>query len=120
MANRTIQELIAGEQNIVNYYIEANGLWEDIWRNEQSETVEGLSRLLFEEQMTFESQCGGRFLGQEIMAWSGFAHLYDIHTGFEGINQERVNRLREAFKMSSCSLEVIAHADKAAESYHLE
>lgn len=54
------------------------------------------------------------------MAWSGFGHLYDTRIGFEVTNQERATRLMDAFRNSSCSLEVIAHADKAAESYNIE
>lgn len=68
-------------------------------------------------QMRFENRCGGRDLGQEIMAWSGFAFLYDTYAGFNNINQQRAIRLRDAFRSSGCSLEVTSHASNAADFY---
>lgn len=120
MAIYTIQALLGEEQGLISFYAESTKLWEEMWNNSQSESVEGLSGLLTNMQMRFENRCGGRYLGQEIMAWSGFGHLYDTGIGFDGTNQERANRLVDAFRNSSCSLEVIAHADKAAESYYVE
>ncbi|WP_066412880.1 hypothetical protein [Sutcliffiella cohnii] len=119
MAIYTIQGLLGGEQDIIHFYAEANGLWEEIWNNPQSESAEGLSVLLSNMQMRFENRCGGRYLGQEIMAWSGFGHLYDTGIGFNGTNQEKSNRLMNAFRRSSCSLEVKSHANRAAESYYV-
>ncbi|CAI8810759.1 hypothetical protein [Priestia megaterium] len=40
---------------------------DEIWNDPQSETSEGLSRILSNRQLTFEERCGGRPLGQEVM-----------------------------------------------------
>lgn len=69
MAIYTIQGLLGGEQDIIPFYAEATQLWEEIWNNPQSESVEGLSGLLTNIQMRFENRCGGRYLGQEL--WLG-------------------------------------------------
>ncbi|MRX74099.1 hypothetical protein GJU40_18405 [Bacillus lacus] len=117
MASQTIQELLAGDTDILTFYSEADNLWEQIWADKLSENEEGLAQLLTDYQTVFEDRCGGKTLGREVMAYSGYGYLYSANQGFENDHQAR--RLRQAFPSSTCSLEVKAAALKAADVYHL-
>jgi hypothetical protein len=120
MAIYTVLNLLNEDQELITYYQNAKELWAEIWRDSRSLNVEGLAELLSEKQLTFEHRCGGRHLGQEIMAWSGFGLLYDAGVGFEGENREKALMLKEAFQKSYCSWEVISVAEKAAKAFYLE
>lgn len=117
MPHYTLENILRNNKGIVDNYQEAVKLWNEIWKDPKSETVEGLADLLSSKQLTFEANCGGRYLGQEVMAWSGFAQLYDTISGFTAENKEKAIRLKEAFQASHCSLEVISIAEEAAKSY---
>jgi hypothetical protein len=120
MAINTVLSLLNENNEVVTYYQNAKELWAEIWRDSRSLNVEGLAELLSEKQLTFEHRCGGRHLGQEIMAWSGFGLLYDVYAGFEGENREKALMLKEAFEKSYCSIEVIARAKEAAKAFYLD
>lgn len=117
MPHTTIQALLENDQSIITSYQAASRIWQEIWDNPDSDTVEGLSQILSNEQLTFESECGYRHTGQEVMAWSGFALLYDVRSGFTEINRNKSIRLRQAFKGSFCSFEVKSMAEDAAITY---
>jgi hypothetical protein len=121
MPSYTLNALInnQGSSLQVNYN-QALTLWDSIWNDPKSETVEGLSEILTSKQLTFENNCGGRYVGQEVMVWSGFASLYDPISGYQEGNEDKSRRLYEAFKESYCSGEVISEARKAAKSYYLD
>lgn len=117
MPHTTLQLLLENDESIVRSYQASIRIWENIWNNPESNTVEGLAQLLTDEQFTFENECGYRHTGQEVMAWSGFALLYDVQPGFTEDNRIKAERLREAFRICRCSFEVKAMADDAAVSY---
>ncbi|GLI82388.1 hypothetical protein ANABIO32_00740 [Rossellomorea marisflavi] len=118
MATYIINLLVKNEaQNLRGYFDEATKLWNEIWENPSSETVEGLSKILFNEQLSFEAKCGGLHLGQEIMVYSGFGMLYDPVSGG---NEEKLQLLSKAFKESHCSFEVTAKAQSAADMYYVD
>ena len=79
-------------------------------------SVEALAKRLTTEQFWFENHCGGRWEGQEIMAWSAFGSLYTTDNGFDD-NDVAAQNLAKAFKSSMCSIEVKGYARRAAESY---
>lgn len=120
MSKATIHALLNGNEKIIEFYKNAEKLWGEIWKDNKSDTVEGLAELLSNYQLDFEHECGGRYLGQEIMAFSGFGLLYDSYVGFEGESKEKAIRLNNAFKKSNCSIEVEGSARRAVELYNLE
>jgi hypothetical protein len=68
--------------------------------------------------MWFEANCGGRWVGQEVMVVSGLAGLYSSETGFDR-NEKRARLLYDAFQSSYCSVEVKSIAEEVARSYDL-
>ncbi|PEF30379.1 hypothetical protein CON39_11960 [Bacillus thuringiensis] len=114
----TVTALLDGKEGILACYQEAKQIWEKIWADPKSETVEGLSDLIFFHQSTFEHSCGGRYLGQEVMVLSSFMMFYDIGAGFEG-NEEKVERLKEAFNKAHVSFEIESMAQKFAKYLYL-
>lgn len=115
----TYSRLIKGDAEIVKYYQVALEHWKEILENPKNEDVESLAKSLSSEQFWFERNCGGRFLGQEIMAVTGLAQFYDEQIGFEGNEQNALN-IYEAFQRSYCSMEVKFHSREAAEIFYLE
>jgi hypothetical protein len=114
----TIEELIRGNADTVAYYNAAKVHWKEILQSEDAVNAEKLSQTLNLEQLWFEHNCGGRFVGQEIMAIVGIAQFYTTDAGFAG-NEEMVLKVYDALRSSYCSLEVKWHAEKVAESYDL-
>ena len=64
-------------------------------------------------------ECGGRNLGEEVMACSGFGVLYNVIVGFDEMEELAV-KLVKAFEESGCSIEVKSMARHAATYYHLD
>jgi hypothetical protein len=119
LAIYTVINLLNNE-DVNEYYQNAVDLWGKIWKDYRSLSVGGLSEILEQEQLIFEHRCGGKHLGQEIMVWSGFGLLYDIHLGFENENKEKALMLKKAFEMSSCSLEVKWRVKEVTKIFNLE
>ena len=116
----SLEELMAGNREIVGHYQRANAKWQEFFQTHRALGVKDWAQWLTDQQLSFfEHQCGGRLLGQEVMAWSGFATLYSTQVGFEN-NRPAAKRLVQAFAASMCSLEVKSHARAAALSYHLD
>ncbi|GAB6253514.1 hypothetical protein BCSAG_48320 [Bacillus cereus] len=119
MAIGTTLALLENNENILGYYQEAKRVWEKIWADPKSETVEGLAEeLSFHQISSFEQHCGGRWLGQEVMVHSGFMLLYDEGAGFDG-NEEKVTRLKEAFQKAHLSGEVHSRAERLAKELYI-
>ncbi len=110
----TVEELISRNHDLSNHYVSAAKLWEQIVKEVGLNNVETLAQKVTHSQWEFERRCGGRNLGQEVMVLSGFGRLYS--TG-AGLQTEQARNLYEAFKRSSCSLEVKGMANTTAKSY---
>lgn len=69
------------------------------------------------EQFWFEGNCGGRWRGQEVMGWSGFAYL-DLYASEHGLGEslDLMEKTAKAFAESWCST-VLVHAEDAAKFY---
>ena len=80
----TIELLLRGDNQVVAYYVAALERWKEILASEDAASVETLATRLTSEQGWFETHCGGRWEGQEIMVFAGIGHLYDNRIGFEG------------------------------------
>ena len=115
----TLDELKNGNNEIVNYYRVADGIWEKILRECGESTIQDMAQCIGSAQISeFERNCGGNPLGKEIMAWSAFSHLYSKRSGFRG-NRKLAEKLDKAIQQSCCSVEVKGGADDAAKFYGL-
>jgi hypothetical protein len=111
--------LIQADHAVMANYKRAIELWDEITQLKEFEKVETLAKVLTSRQMQFERECGGRWVGQEVMVVSGIARFYTTSIGFES-NEAEVLRIYDAFMASFCSIEVKAHAQDIAKSYDLE
>src|SRR5438046_1108395 len=116
----TIEQLIAGNRDVADYYRRAVERWQEIWSRPESNDIRPLGIGLPDEQEWFEKNCGGGNprLGQEIMVVAGLGMLYSSETGFDG-NLERARLLYNALQRSFCSLESKVLADELAKAYGL-
>lgn len=115
MLSYTIEALVTGEQEILDSYQNAVRLWREILRSPESATVEGLAGMLWSWQGRFERECGGRYVGQEVMVAVGFYQYYTTAAGF-GENLLAARRVADAFEASMCSLEVKFYASRLAQA----
>lgn len=117
--NYTIELLMKENENILRYYKLAYSHWREILSSNDNNDAKSLSKKLTNEQMWFEDNCGGRYIGQEIMVVSGISQFYSTQNGFNG-KEKNALIVYEAFKMSFCSLEVKSKADQVAKQYYLD
>ena len=110
----TIEALVKDDPEIAHHYARGAKRWVAILRADPSEA--SLAMRLRIEQLWFEKNCGGRYLGPEVMAVTGIAHLYSAADGFED-NQETAQRVSAAIQASTCSVEVKELARRAAQIY---
>jgi hypothetical protein len=115
---RTLDMLVRGQPEIVDYYRKAAARWQEIWAKPEAEDWESLARVLSDEHAWFEENCGGPQIGSEVMVVSGLVPLYTLGRGFGG-NKERARRLHDAFQISDCGIEARAAAGEIAQSYEL-
>ncbi len=117
----TIERLLNGDTSVVADFQRAKEKWSELFDAKPDAPVAEWAAWLSAKQIPFfEHRCGGRWPGQEIMTWSGFATLYDKGTGFTDENRARARKLAKAFAGSSCSVEVKGGAINAAQFYHLD
>lgn len=114
----SLELLVQGQSEVVNYYRAAASHWREIWSRKESRDLASLANLLTSEQRWFEHHCGGRWVGQEVMVVSGLAGLYTSAAGFDD-NLPRARLLYDAFLSSYCSVEVKSMAERVARSYDL-
>jgi hypothetical protein len=117
----TIERLLTGDTTVPTHFELARDKWNELFEGKFDATVSDWARWLTDQQiMFFEHRCGGRWEGQEVMAWSGFGSLYSIKLGFTEDTRKLAIKLAKAFAQSSCSIEVKGAARRAALSYHLD
>jgi len=113
----TIERLLNGDPDVVRHYQIARDKWRELFETQRDASVEEWAQWITDEQIAFfEHSCGGRWPGQEVMAWSGFGALYSTEAGFD-TNRRLAEKLAEAFGRSMVSIEVKGHARSAAASY---
>ena len=114
---QTIEELIKGNGEIANFYRLARERGDGILGNAgRPIDVTKLADRLRDEQLWFEKNCGGRHIGQEVMAVVGIAHLTSEPDGF-GENAPTALAVANAFEASMCSVEVKSMAMRVAALY---
>lgn len=114
----TIEMLVTGSREIVDYYGAAERRWGEIMARPEARDVVALARMLTSEQDWFERNCGGQYIGQEIMVVAGMGRLYSTGYGFDD-KADQARRLHDAFQQSYCSLEVKSIAREVAQMYGL-
>jgi hypothetical protein len=114
----TLDALLAGTPDVPWYFKRARQRWEEILGSGQID-VPLLAERLKDEQRFFEQECGGRYLGQEIMAWSALAYLFSAKEDSSPGQLARARALVEAFTRSSCSWDAKTPMIQAAEFYGL-
>ncbi|MGA8171662.1 MAG: hypothetical protein WB816_12650 [Methylocystis sp.] len=115
----TLEGLLHGDSKIFEHYQAAKRKWILFFETHKNQSASEWAKWLAAEQITFfERRCGGRSLGQEVMAWSGFGALYDTEVGF-GENLATARKLAAAFALSMCCAELKKRAEDAAASFHV-
>jgi hypothetical protein len=114
-----LERLGRGDARVIDMCREANSAWLAFFEELRSADTGTLSARLGFFQREFHRIFGNAAFGDNMMAWTGFAALYDTNGGF-GQNLERARQLAEAFARSNCSEEVRSEARGAVISYQLE
>jgi len=117
--NLTIEKLLKGDKKVQDYYKKAMENWENILLKSVEEEDRELQDLISDEQETFEKECGGRELGQEIMAIVGIYQFYSNSTGFSE-NVGQAMKVYKAIQNSDCSEEVKIMSEEAAKLTNLQ
>jgi hypothetical protein len=120
VAQNTIKGLIEGNIHIVRYYQKAFDIWTEILSDPEANDVGRLADLLVIRQSRFEKECGGRFLGREIMAAVGIGQFYISPIEGFGNNMETVTLIRQAFAQSRCHIEVKVFVGIISKVYDLQ
>ena len=114
----TMDALMTGNRQVGAFYAQARSQWRAMLAEVDVHNTVVLARLLSAQQLWFEQNCGGRWLGQEVMAVVGFVQFYSLEAGF-GDNLTAARSVAAAFEHSSCSLEVKGCARWVAKHYAL-
>lgn len=93
----TIEALIKGNSDILEFYERASEHWGDILRETQPLHAATLGGRLLTGQIWFEQNCGGKYLGQEIMVLTGIAQFYSTIDHF-GEDREKALIVLKAFE----------------------
>lgn len=120
MLGFTMERLLEADHNVASYYRRALEIWRQILNRPGVDTADGLADTLGREQLHFEQECGGRWLGQEIMAAVGIWQFYSTVDGFTDETLARARLVRDAFSRSMCSVEVKGHADRISSALGLD
>ena len=122
MALETLGKLIHGDSSILESYIKVKNKWDELllrfdWRDKNA--LEKLTKLVGDNQWSFELVAGERWLGQEIMVIVGICQFYSRDVGFDK-DARKAKLIYNAFLSSYCSMEVKFHAEEIGKLYHLE
>lgn len=114
-----LERLGRGDTEVLEMCRKANQAWLDFLNELETADTGTLSARLGFFQRDFHRIFGSAAFGDNMMAWTGFAALYDTHVGFGG-RLDKARQLAEAFSRSNCSEEVRSEARSAIISYGLE
>lgn len=112
-------EALRENEAVGDFYRAAFVKWRDLLKELDKASLSDLAGAIGEAQFDyFEKQCGGRDMGQEVMAWTGIAYFYDAEEGF-GDDIEKARKIYDAMQLSHISINAKVHAEKAAITYDL-
>ena len=115
----TLEALLKGQEKILEYYEHAKTHWDELFADAQA-ADSWAAWIAREEKAYFEPECGGMFVGREVMAWSAFASLYSIQFGWQDDKLVLARKLIDGFAESTCSEETKAAAVEAERLYDVE
>jgi len=98
-------EITAGLKLWDEYFSKVRGGSQDFWNDEAKHL-----------QRRFELGCGGRWTGQEVMAFTAYAYLYDTGDGLSEV-QKDLGNWKTAMSKASLSVEVKGHIRSATRMY---
>jgi hypothetical protein len=116
--HHTIEILYQGNPEILEWYKRARDRWNAIFKEIDPLDGENLAERLTHEQKWFERNCGGKYIGREIMVVTSVAQFYSTESGFDD-SGAKAKSIIDAFARSLCSGEVKGKAKSVAESYNL-
>ena len=114
-----LERLGRGDERLIVMCRDAHRVWSEFLAEMSGADTGTLAARLGILQPTFQRLFDSPKLGESMMAWSGFAALYDATDGW-GANLSRARQLAEAFALSNCSKEVRDEARACVISYELE
>ena len=120
MSTAITHELVVGNSRIVDYFQTAIEKWSEIVGTGEFDDVSALASWCSSNQHSFERECGGRHLGQDVMVVSGISQFYDPVSGWGDRGHQNAKQVYSAFMASSCSVEVKYAAERASKAYDLE
>lgn len=109
---------IAEGRDIQPHYRGALEIWDEVL-GDKDPLTESKVESASVSQMRFERECGGRFIGQEIMVISGVLYFYDEDAGFNGDRPLAEALLRNLYH-SKMSTKVKFHVEDVAELFNLD
>ena len=114
-----LQRLGRGDTRILEMCARTHDAWIEFFRElETADTGTVSARLGFFQRDVIKLFDNPK-LGESMMAWTAFAALYDVETGW-GPHEQRAHDLVTAFANSNCTTEVKSEARAAAISYELD
>src|ERR1700754_3876339 len=114
-----LERLARGDGRVMDMCQQANRLWNDFLAELDTADTGTIAARLGFAQNSFRKLFVSDKMGEAMMAWTGFAALYDTKNGW-GKNLPRALQLAEAFARSNCTDEVRSEALAAAISYELD
>lgn len=119
MPRLSLYELAIGNPKIVEYYKNAAEIWKEIIESEYFYVSDLLGQSIENLEMRFRTNCGGKYLGSEIMANMAILQFYDDNIGFDA-SYEDVLRVLNAVRNSQVSIEVKWFIEKIATLFSLK
>ena len=118
--NKIIEyELVRGIDKIALYFHNAREKWVEVSTEIGLDDVPSLAKWCTVNQNWFEQNCGGEWLGQEVMVTSGIVGLYNPHGQWNEESRRTASIVYRAIIHSQCSREVKHKAQSIAEIYRL-
>lgn len=105
----TLQALLQGEP-VAEWYQAAKEHWEQALSKIDATDPKAVARVAGDEQFWFENNCGGRFIGQEVMVVAAIAHYHSSEDGF-GDRMDKAEAMYRGLIISGCSSEIRWHAE---------
>ncbi len=112
----TIESLLNGKE-VGNWYQWARAHWGKFLAT--NPTAEEIAEWCDQEQHNFERNCGGRWIGQEVMVISGIAYYYTTRSCFDD-NPDKAQAVYKGLVSNWCSVEVKIQARRVAKYYDLD
>ena len=112
----TIQALL-NDSEIQQYYHAAIAHWNEVLSDVDRSNPTEISRIASNQQHWFETNCGGRYLGQEIMVVAGIGGYFSAAVGFDA-NLTNAKAMYQGFmNADGCSGEIRGHAEDMAKVF---